>query len=207
MRPRIVARIARWEVTRGRLGVDRRTLAFGGALLLVLGLVAPVVLTQGVAVDRGIYRAGVPADSPYRGPLEADSTFTVHEPSAEGVREGRLDVAVIDGRLVHADSGKGRAAAAEFRRTIASYSDDRMGNEANRSAAFPVRISLVYAERGGREGFAVSLRTVVVFRVYRINACRSRVPVRGKGAQDNIFNLVIPSTRRRQSAIKGLLCS
>jgi len=151
IRPRIVARIARWEVIRGRDGVDRRTLAVGAVLVVVLALIVPAVLAQGVAVDRGIYRAGVPADSPYHAPLRADATFDVRDPSREALREGRLDVAVINGRIVYANSGKGRAAAAELRRTVAAYNDRLMADETNRSAAFPVRVSLVYAERAGRD--------------------------------------------------------
>jgi ABC-type Na+ efflux pump permease subunit len=154
MRPRKVARIARWEVTRGRVRPDRRTLVFGAALIALLGLVVPAVLAQGFVADRGIYRAGVPADSPYHGPLRSDPTFAVREPSREALQGGRLDVAVIDGRVVYANSAKGRAAAAELRRTLAAHNDRLMANESNRSAAFPVRVSLVYAEQEGRETVA-----------------------------------------------------
>jgi len=154
VRPRRVARIARWEAGRNVGSVDRRTLVVGAVgVALVLALIPAV--TGGVALDRGIYRIGVADDNPLAGPAAADATFAVREPSREAFAAGRIEILVLDDRATYRDTEKGQAAVAEFRRAVERYNDRRMREEPNESAAFPVfPVTVRYVDRGGREAIA-----------------------------------------------------
>jgi len=147
VRPRTVARVARWEVTKGAGKIDRRTVAVGVVGLLLGGVVLVAVAGSGVALDEGIYRVGVAEDHPYHGPASTDSTLAVREPDREAFRDGRLEVLAVEGQLVVADSRKGRAALAELRGAAERYNDRQLRAEDNRTAAFPVEVTLRYVER------------------------------------------------------------
>ncbi|MFB6141904.1 MAG: PrsW family intramembrane metalloprotease [Halorientalis sp.] len=147
MNLRKVLRIARWEVTRSAGGLDRRTLAVAGVVVLVAGLVAPMAAAQGVALDAGIYRVGVEETSPYYDVVVQDSTFAVREPSGDALQAGRIDVLVRGTTVIPADSQKGRAAVAELRAAVEAFNDERMHDEANESAAFPISVTLTYVDR------------------------------------------------------------
>jgi ABC-type Na+ efflux pump permease subunit len=146
-RARTVLRIARWEVARGADTLDRRTLAVGAVGLLLAGLVAGAAATTGgAAVDRDIYRIGVEEDSRYYDPVRASTELVVRSP--EGAELGsEVDLLVSDGRIRPADSRKGEAALAAFRSAVQRYNDRRLSEDDNRSAAFPVVVSLQYVER------------------------------------------------------------
>jgi len=157
VRARKVLRIARWEVTKNAGGVDRRTLAVGVGALLVVGALAPLLAGGGVALDAGIYRVGVDEASPYHDVVTNESTFAVSPPDPDGVAEGRLDLLIDGSQIVAtADSPKGRAARSELRSATQRYNDAVMGEEDNRTAAFPVSVSLQYDNRsiatGGSDG-------------------------------------------------------
>ena len=145
MNPRKLLRVARWEVSRGAGGVSKGTVAVALTTLAFVALVVPAALSAGVAIDDGIYRVGVAPESPYYEPVAADDTFVVREPDPAALGE-EVDLLVRDGRFVPADTEKGAAALAELRGTIEGYNDARMREEANESAAFPVVVSLRYAE-------------------------------------------------------------
>jgi ABC-type Na+ efflux pump permease subunit len=149
VRPRKVLRIARWEVTKNAGGIDRRTVAVAVVGLLFAAALAPVVAGGGFALDDGIYRVGVAEDSVYHPAVAGDPTFRVVEPEPGLVAAGEAEIRIADGRLVAADSEKGRAAVAELRTTVQGFNDARLRNEPNASAAYPVfPVSLEYAERG-----------------------------------------------------------
>jgi len=148
VKPRRVLRIARWELTRGVGTLDRRTVAVALVALLLVGLLVPVVASQGGALDSGIYRVGVSEDHPYHDPVAEDPTFAVREPSEAAYREGRLEILLTEEQAVYRDTDKGRAAVAELREVVADYNDRRMAEEPNQSAAFPVfPVTLRYVER------------------------------------------------------------
>ncbi len=153
MHPRKLLRIARWEVTKNAGGVDRRTLAVAVGALLLLGVLAPAIAGSGVAVDRGIYRVGVAADSPYHPVAAGDDTFAVRDPAPDALPEGDIDLLVTGtdgGEIRAAPDAKGRAAAAEFRSAVAAYNDAQLRREGeNESAAFPVSVTLEYESRSG----------------------------------------------------------
>jgi len=146
-RARTVLRIARWEVARGADTLDRRTLAVGAVGLLLAGLVAgAAAATGGAAVDRDIYRIGVDEESPYYEPVQASTELVATSP--DGAELGSdVDVLVTDGRVRPADSRKGQAALAAFRAAVQGYNDRRLSEDDNRTAAFPVVVSLQYLER------------------------------------------------------------
>ncbi|USZ68710.1 ABC transporter permease subunit [Halorussus salilacus] len=150
MKPDKTLRIARWEVSRNAGQLDRRTLAAVGVVLVLMAALAPMVASEGVALDDGIYRVGVADDSPYHGPVVADPTFVAVDPDSENA-----DVTVCTaetpacppGQVRWDPSPKGQAAASELRATVEAYNDARMGEESDRAAAFPVNVSLRYAEQ------------------------------------------------------------
>ncbi|SDF77304.1 hypothetical protein SAMN04488067_108103 [Halorubrum xinjiangense] len=165
---RRVLRVARWETARASGGVDRRTLAAGIALLLVAGGVVGVGVATGVAgldVDRDVYRVGVDAESPYAEAIEeapslrpvpggtaslGDSTdavvVTVVRPGAGD--DGAIDAADVDEVVVRAtDTRKGEAAAASVREAVEARNERVLRAEPNRTAAFPVTVTLRYVGR------------------------------------------------------------
>ncbi|RLM75745.1 ABC transporter permease [Halorubrum sp. Atlit-26R] len=165
---RRVLRVARWESARASGGVDRRTLAAGVALLLVAGGVVGVGVATGVAgldVDQDVYRVGVDAESPYSEAIEdapslrpvaagtaslgdsADAVVvTVVEPGSGA--DGSIDAADVEEVVVRAsDTRKGEAAAASVREAVESHNERLMRAEPNRTAAFPVVVTLRYVGR------------------------------------------------------------
>ena len=146
MRPRKILRIARWEVTKNAGGIDRKTAAVVAVTLLVLGAAAPLVVAQGgVTLDEGFYRVGVDEESPLYPVVGSDSTFAVQDPGGELGSE--IDLRIRGSRVIASDSQKGQAALAELRSSVDSYNDRVMSEESNQSAAFPVTVTLEYAER------------------------------------------------------------
>jgi len=141
-----VARITRWEVTRGVGSVDRRTAVLGVVALLLASSVAFVAAASGgVALDTGVYRVGVPQDSPYREPIDETPSLVARPPSGELGEE--IDVRVTADGFAAADARKGQAALSALRNAVRRHNDRVMGTEDNRTAAFPVLVRLRYADR------------------------------------------------------------
>jgi ABC-type Na+ efflux pump permease subunit len=163
LRPRVVVRIARWELFRGTGTLDRRTIGVYLVGLVVLAGALPMAAGSGLAIDEGIYRVGAPGDTPYRDVVESDPTFVVRGDGQSAAADGRLtadegyELVFADGELLLATDGgeptpKARAALAALRRSVESYNDRRMAEEPNATAAFPVRVTLRYADRRGAGG-------------------------------------------------------
>ncbi|WP_424018602.1 PrsW family intramembrane metalloprotease [Halorientalis pallida] len=145
MNLRKLLRIARWEVTKNAGGVDRRTVVVGALALLTVGIAAPYAATSGVAVDSGIYRVGITNDSQYYPVVSQDPTFAVRNQQADLGEEIELR---IDGQDIDAaPTPKAAAAQTELRASVRAYNNRQMRQESNQSAAFPVVVSLGYAER------------------------------------------------------------
>ena len=165
---RRVLRVARWESVRASGGVDRKTLAAGVALLLVAGGVVGVGVATGVAgldVDRDVYRVGVDPGSPYADAIEREPSLrpvsagraslgdsadavvvTVVRPGSGG--GGGIDSADVESVVVRAtDTRKGEAAAASVREAVEAHNERLMRAEPNRTAAFPVTVTLRYVGR------------------------------------------------------------
>jgi ABC-type Na+ efflux pump permease subunit len=144
VKARKTLRIARWEVTKNAGQLDRRTVAVGVAVLLLVAVLTPLVASQGVTLDDGIYRVAVSEDSPYYDPVAEDPTFAVVPPGTEDA-----DVWVRSGTVLATDTAKSKAALAEFRTTVEAYNDRLMAAESDQSAAFPVAVSVEYVEQEG----------------------------------------------------------
>ncbi|MFW5949783.1 MAG: PrsW family intramembrane metalloprotease [archaeon] len=148
MRARNVLRIARWEVTKNAGGIDRRTAAITVGALIVLGMLAPLIASGGVALDTGLYRVGVDQSSSYSDVLEEDETLTIVEPDPKAVETGRADVLIEENQGIEvADTSKGQAALEELRGSVEAYNDRLMERQDNRTAAFPVSVSITYVDR------------------------------------------------------------
>ncbi|MFB6281378.1 MAG: PrsW family intramembrane metalloprotease [Haloferacaceae archaeon] len=147
--PRAIARIARWEVARSAAALDRRTAAVVvAALLLAGGVTAAGVAAGGPALDRDIYRVGVAPENPYHDPVAASTALDARPPDRAAFRRGDLELVVVGRQLRAHDTPKGRAALARFRDDVRAYNTRLMANESNRSAAYPVVVTLRYADRG-----------------------------------------------------------
>ncbi|QLH78861.1 ABC transporter permease [Halosimplex rubrum] len=158
-----VARIARWEVTKNAGGVDRRTVVIALLAVLGLGAMAPVAVSQGVALDQGIYRVGVVEEDPLYDPAYLDPTFRVQDPSESAVEAGYQEVMVVGPQVrEYANSTKGRAAVAELRSTVKRYNDGIMDLEDNQSAAFPVVVNLTYVDRESTRVAVSQTRTIPI---------------------------------------------
>ena len=165
---RRVLRVAKWESARASGGVDRKTLAAGVALLLVAGGVVGVGVATGVAgldVDRDVYRVGVDPGSPYADAIEAEPSLravsagraslgdtadavvvTVVRPGSED--GGAIDPGDVESVVVRVtDTQKGEAAAASVREAVEAHNERLMRAEPNRTAAFPVTVTLRYVGR------------------------------------------------------------
>ncbi|MDZ7702632.1 MAG: PrsW family intramembrane metalloprotease [Halobacteriales archaeon] len=147
MRLRSVWRIARWEAAGGAGGIDRRTLAVAAVGVVALGLLLPVAAGAGPAADADLYRVGVAPESPYYEPAMAATSIAVEPPDSRAFDSGRLDVLVRGDELRVQEGRTGRAAASALRSAVERFNDRRMRAEADRAAAFPVRVELRYVER------------------------------------------------------------
>ena len=157
-RLRRVLRVARWETARAGGGVDRRTALAALALLLVAvgvlgaGVAAGVV---GLDVDRDVYRVGVDRDTPYAGAVEAEPSLT-RVPAQRARLGDTADLVIVTSgppdtaeavTVLASDSRKGEAAAAAFREAVAAHNERVMAAEENRTAAFPITVTLQYVGR------------------------------------------------------------
>ncbi|WP_050032359.1 ABC transporter permease [Halorubrum halophilum] len=165
-RLRRILRVARWETARASGGVDRRTLLAALALLLVAGGVLGGGLAAGVVgldVDRDVYRVAVDGDSPYADAVEEAPALTAVPLGSASLGE-TADLVVLDGRSIDgsgdgisvetvtvraSDTRKGEAAAAEFREAVETHNERLMAAEENRTAAFPITVTLQYVGRNG----------------------------------------------------------
>ncbi|MFW5924049.1 MAG: PrsW family intramembrane metalloprotease [archaeon] len=156
MTPRRILRIARWEVSNAVGSVDRRA-AIGFVVVgLLIGGLAPALMTAGPTPGAGIYQVGVSDGSPYTEPVEEDPRLSaVSLDDAESATD--LDV-VIQGQTVFvSETNSGRAAAAALTESIATYNDRLMATESDRAAAFPVAVTLRYSSQEGVGSVAANL--------------------------------------------------
>ncbi|HVL87026.1 MAG TPA: PrsW family intramembrane metalloprotease [Candidatus Thermoplasmatota archaeon] len=141
-----------WSETRRTSGAfDWRTRAVLLALAVGMGLLAPTVLDDGLAFDRGIYRAAVAPASPLLAAVEAAPAFQVivtGDPVGE-LSAGRADVSVGATRVSAPPTDKGRAALAALKQAAADYTFRELRFEADQAAAFPIRIELEYVPTAG----------------------------------------------------------
>ncbi|MCU4971560.1 PrsW family intramembrane metalloprotease [Halobacteria archaeon AArc-m2/3/4] len=154
MRPRRIARVARWEVSRSAGTVDRKTILVLVAMALLVGVVGVSVLGSGAGLEDGLYRVGVDADqsdgNPYVDVVESNPQFTLEETTYAEFAGGDSDADVFvdgSGRLGSDGTAKGDAAHTAFRDAIDRYNHDLMRVEVDEYAAYPVLVSIQYQQR------------------------------------------------------------
>ncbi|MFO7833605.1 MAG: PrsW family intramembrane metalloprotease [Halohasta sp.] len=170
-RLRRIWRIARWEVSLGSLGLDRRTIAAGVLLVALAGAIATAGVVgglDGLSPTQDIYRVGISADSPYYGVVESHAALAPHPPSVDRLERGEIDLLVesrdVSGSTIaaggsgtvglggggpsvsvaHTPTEKGAAALTAFRAAVQRYNDRTMALESNATAAYPVSVRLQY---------------------------------------------------------------
>lgn len=150
MRVQKTLRIAHWEVKRQVGRIDRTTVLFAIAAIVILGL---AISFGGIGtVDEGIHTVGTTEESPYTTAFEEHSELRVVEYESEADVEaaatsGAVNIGVLnDGEAVVHDSDHGNAALAEVQNAVDVHNEQQFRTEKDYSAAFPVQVSLVYIE-------------------------------------------------------------
>ncbi|WP_080509927.1 ABC transporter permease [Halorubrum saccharovorum] len=159
-RLRRILRVARWETARASGGDRPPDAAAALALLLGRGRRPRRGLAAGVVevdVDRDVYRVAVDGDSPYADAVEEAPALT-RVPVESAALGDTADLVVFDGgrsgtvetvTVRASDTRKGEAAAAEFREAVETRNERLMAAEENRTAAFPITVTLRYVGRTG----------------------------------------------------------
>ncbi|MFB6109285.1 MAG: PrsW family intramembrane metalloprotease [Halodesulfurarchaeum sp.] len=146
MTPRRTLRVAYWEATRSVGSVDRHT---GIAILLVLlalGGLAPVVVASNPTPGAGLYRVGIEHSSPYFPVVAETPELRAVDPQSED-----LDLRIVGRTVLVRDTEAGRAAATVLHEAVAAYNDRLLSMASNRTAAFPVTVTLRYVEQSPLE--------------------------------------------------------
>ncbi|MFB6227843.1 MAG: PrsW family intramembrane metalloprotease [Halobacteriales archaeon] len=149
---RHVLRIARWEMSAGAGGLDRRTLLTALVLVVAIAAVGGAVAVAGTPQDANVYRVGVSPDSPYHDPVASDPSLRVVDPDGGAYDDREIEVLISRGVLRAYNTSKGRSAAAAVKSAVRRYNERLMEAEAddgNETAAFPVSVELRYVDRGG----------------------------------------------------------
>ncbi len=145
------------EFTRGGGRWDRRTLLLVLVLAVVAGALTPAAFERGVDVEHGLYRVAATSDAPLREAAANDPRFavTVTPDPLRSLEAGEADLALLstpppggDGNttVVPVDDAKGEAAVEALREAAEVETNRRMTREADPAAAFPVRVTLAYAD-------------------------------------------------------------
>ncbi|ADB60433.1 ABC-type Na+ efflux pump permease component- like protein [Haloterrigena turkmenica DSM 5511] len=144
------ARIARWEVSRSAGTVDRKTVLVLAALALVVGVVGFSAAGEGLGLEDEIYVVAVDEDSRYHDVAvesEAFRPMPLDELVIENGDDANADVVLTrNGELAHYGP-HGEAAHDAFIDAIDSYNEQRLRQEANQTAAYPVHVELDYQKR------------------------------------------------------------
>jgi ABC-type Na+ efflux pump permease subunit len=140
--PRAAAAIA-WHEVRRLVGAFRRpstALGLAGAVIL-LAMLWPVVLERGLAPDRGLYPVSVEPGAPLAPVVASDPRFAV---VPGGFEAGAVLEVRADGP--HAQpTDAGRAALRELQDALRHWQEERLRDEADGEAAFPVQVNVVMA--------------------------------------------------------------
>ncbi|MFB6113694.1 MAG: PrsW family intramembrane metalloprotease [Halodesulfurarchaeum sp.] len=147
MRPDRTLRISLWETTRSVGNVDRRTGVAFLVVILLLAALVPAILSAQSTPGSGIYRVGVSEESPYYPVVRNDPSLRAVSPIPDANRRNGLELLITGTTVSVPDTKAGRAAARALREATIAYNDRIMRNEPNRSAAFPVTVSLQYRDQ------------------------------------------------------------
>ena len=145
MTPRRIIRIARWEITNAVGSVDRRAAIAFLVVGVLLGGLAPALMTTTPSPAAGIYQVGIDPGSPYADPVEQDPRLSAVSLEEHTGSSADLDVVIQGGTVYVAETNSGRAGASALEEAIVTYNDRMMAAESDRAAAFPVTVTLRYA--------------------------------------------------------------
>ncbi|ELY62031.1 hypothetical protein [Natronolimnohabitans innermongolicus] len=153
------ARIARWEVSRSAGTVDRKTVLVVVAILLTVGVVGFAVADDGIGLEDDLYVIAVDEENPYYEVADESESFRpipLDDLELSDGNEANADVALRENRIAHYGD-HGEAAYAAFRDAIDAYNEQRMSEEDDQTAAYPVVVDLEYVDRdleevGGTDG-------------------------------------------------------
>lgn len=136
--------VARHEARRAFAVLDRRT---GLALLGVVVLLAaswPLVQSNPVEPQRGLYPIAASQDSPLRAAAESDLRFRFVDGDRDDLETGRVALALEDNGLVYDEaSERSRAALIALSQATARWLETRMEAEPDQAAAFPLQVNLL----------------------------------------------------------------
>jgi ABC-type Na+ efflux pump permease subunit len=152
---RLVLLVAREETGRYFRGFNRRVLGFIVVAAAIGAVLFPPIMERGVVPDEGLYRAEVTPQSPLLGPLRADRRVEVTvgvgaeylECTTYALSECDIDLFVEGTTVRYVDTERGQAAVHDFSEFTERYYDEQLAFEQNQSAAFPVRVNVVYQAR------------------------------------------------------------
>jgi ABC-type Na+ efflux pump permease subunit len=132
-----VLAVARHEARRAFAVLDKRTGLALVAVVVLLALSWPVVRTHPIAPQDGLYSYAVASPSPLEGAVQSDARFRkVDSGPAALVLDG--DAVVVDER-----SERSRAALLALSQATARWMEQRMAQEPDEAAAFPVDVNVL----------------------------------------------------------------
>jgi len=136
--------VARHEARRAFAVLDRRTgFALVGVVLL-LALSWPLVQSNPVQPQEGLYPVASSPDSPLRAAAESDLRFRFVEGDRSDLEAGRVALALEDdGFAYDRDDQRSRAALIALAQATARWLETRMEVEPDQEAAFPVQVNLL----------------------------------------------------------------
>ncbi|HUR25176.1 MAG TPA: hypothetical protein VM327_04075, partial [Candidatus Thermoplasmatota archaeon] len=136
--------VARHEARRAFAVLDRRTgLALAGVVLL-LAASWPLVQSNPIQPQEGLYPVAATADSPLRAAAESDLRFRLVEGDRSDLEAGRVTLVLEDdGFAYDPDQERSRAALIALSQATARWLETRMEQESDQAAAFPVQVNLL----------------------------------------------------------------
>ncbi len=151
---RLVFLVAREETGRYFRGFNRRVLLFILLAAAVGAILVPPIMERGVVPDERLYRAEVTPGSPLLEPLRADRRVEVtigrgaeYLECTQYANACDIDLFVQGTDVYYLQTERGEAAVHDFAEFAERYYDERLGFEPNQTAAFPVRVNVVYQPR------------------------------------------------------------
>ncbi len=135
-------RIARWEVSKSTGTLDRRTVIVLALLFVGVGVVGFGVADDGLGLEDGLYTVAIDSDDPYYPVAAQDDRFRIVD------QDSNPDLIVRGGTQLTYVGETGDVAYDEFRTAVMSYNEQRMLEEPDQAAAFPVLVTLRYSDRG-----------------------------------------------------------
>ncbi|MEF8771934.1 PrsW family intramembrane metalloprotease [Halodesulfurarchaeum sp.] len=146
MRADRTLRIAIWETTTSLGNLDRRTGIAILVVLVLLGALGPALLVSSPAPGADLYRVGVSESSSYHDVVLSEPELQAIDPASASLNDG-LDIVIAGPNVVAKDTKKSKAAAGVFREAVVSYNTYLMAQERDRTAAFPVTVTVSYVQQ------------------------------------------------------------